>query len=164
MRKHEEKKIGKNVYRVTQLPFTEGRGAALRLAKIAGPALAEAFGGIDSEVNLEDMDVGNMAGAFNTLLMSMTEEDLKYFTDLFAENSEVETGPQAWVPLHRDIDDYFSEDYSAWLGWMAFAIKVNFASFFGGGQNIARLLKKVKQSQSQPVSTGKAGDSSQVSE
>ena len=120
----ETKKIGGCEYKVTQLGAVKGRGAFLRLVKCLGPMLAGLAG---KGGKVADIDVGAL---FSRL--DLTEDDLTFFCDTFAEKTFV-TLPDGKMPrLDKVFDEHFAGSYSYMVQWLAFAVKVNFADFFDG--------------------------------
>ena len=81
--KTESKTIGGLEYRVSQLGAIKGRAAFLRLVRCLGPML----GGLvskDGKVKSKDFDIGELFAK-----MTIEEQDLTYFCDLFAEKTFV---------------------------------------------------------------------------
>ena len=120
MFKCESKKIGACEYRVTQLGAVAGRGAFLRLVRALGPMLAglATAGG--------KVDLGEVFGR-----LELSEADLTYFCDLFAEKTFVMLPDGKMPRLDKCFDEHFAGSYLFMVQWLAFAVKVNFADFFG---------------------------------
>ena len=122
--KTEEKKIGPCTYKVTQLGAIKGRAAFLRLVKVLGPMLGGAVDQ-DGKVRDKDFDLGKLFAS-----MTLDEDDLTYFCDLFGERTFV-VKPDGKMPrLDNVFDEHFAGQYIDMVQWLAFAVKVNFADFF----------------------------------
>ena len=150
MFKFEKKKIGAHTYYVTQLNALVGRKALVRLAKFLGPALASA-------------GKGNVTDALASVAENLSEVDVEYFCDLFAEKTVVTGGKydEGEPDLHLIFDEHFAGEYLEMVQWLAFAFQVNFASFFAGA---ARQMAKQKAasnttSGSETEPTGTSGGS-----
>lgn len=125
----EERKIGENTYAVTQFGAKQGRKVLFRLTKMLGPAMAGLVkGGFSGE---------GVASALQTFSESAQEADFDYLCDAFAEVTVVRqpvvstAGNEIKVALAKVFDTHFRGHYGNMLLWLAFAVEVNFASFFG---------------------------------
>lgn len=155
----EEKQIGENVYRVTTLGAKAGRDLLVRLVKIAGPTIGEIVKGIDATAaakgskkgegfDLGDVGLDAVASALEKLSESISERDFAYLSDTLATRTEIvypADGGRA-VPLANVYDNHFAGSYGELFGWLAFALGVNYQSFFGGSTGGALLanLRKLK--------------------
>lgn len=117
MRKQESDTIGEHTYTVTQLGALQGRVAATRLARIVGPLMGSA---------------GDAGAALGRLAGALHEDDVNYFCDLLAPLTTVSGGAYgSKAPRLQDIfDAHFAGHYFEMAKWLAFALKVNFGSFF----------------------------------
>lgn len=118
MRKTEKKQIGRHTYHVTQLGARDGARTLARLAKLLGPAFAA-------------MSDGREAEALSSLTERIGPDDLDTMIDVFAPCTRVDLAGK--MPLLSDIfDAHFIGLYDEMLGWLVFAVQVNFSSIFGG--------------------------------
>lgn len=130
MAAYQQRLIGKHRYRVRPLPYGEGWPLFLRLARVAGPALAEALGTADGG-DIGELDVAKVAPALKTLLANLDEETFRSAQDQLAEATEVEVQPGKWPQLSTVMELHFSGQYMEALQWLAFALEVNFGGFLG---------------------------------
>jgi hypothetical protein len=149
--KQESARIGAHTYKVTQLDALKGRRAFTRLAKLLGPAFAQLQG--------EGTDDEKVARALTSLVDRMSEDDVDFFCDAFAELTEVSGGAykKAAPQLDTVFATHFAGNYLEMTRWLIFAMKVNFSSFFGGAG--ALLGQAASASTSPTTSTGSSGDS-----
>lgn len=129
MLKPETKTIGDHSYTTTQLDAVRGRRVFMRLARIVGPAFAE-MGGSQDETGL--------ARAFGVAIKNLSEDDLDYFCDVFADATTVTGGKYgAKAPLLKDVFSlHFAANYGDMTAWLVFCMKVNFGSFFGSAAQL----------------------------
>lgn len=148
--KQESKLIGQHTYKVTQLDALKGRRAFTRLVKLLGPAFASMGDGDDD---------AKVARGISALVDRMSEDDVDYFCDVFAELTEVSGGSykKASPQLDTVFATHFAGNYFELTQWLIFAMKVNFSSFFGGAG--ALLGQVASASSSLTTSTGSSGDS-----
>lgn len=143
-------RIGVHQYKVTELDAVLGRRVFVRLLKIAGPALAKLEGGLDE---------GALASALTDLLTRLEPSDFDYFCDTFASVTEVSGGK--YSKTSPQLDDVFSlhfaSNYLDMFAWLAFCLKLNFASFFSGAAQLLGQLA-ASRSASPKESTGGSGD------
>lgn len=104
-----------------------------------------------------------LEGNLDAALDKLTEADFDYFCDLFAKTTQVH-GPDmkegAWPYLSDIFAVHFAGRYLEMMRWLAFALGVNFSSFFGGiGDAIKELGEKANALQSPKASTGTSGAS-----
>jgi len=145
--KSESKQIGKHRYTVTQLDAVRGSKAALRLAKVVGPALS-AYSGEDAE-----------SKAISALLSNLEEKDFDYLRETLSSATTVAGGK--YGEREPALDDvfavHFAGNYGEMIGWLAFAVKVNFASFFSGVGELLSALGSASPSTTTQGSTGSSG-------
>ncbi len=104
-------------YKVTQLGAKEGRRLLTRLVKVAGPMMAGA-------------GTGDVSGALERALGGLKDEDVDFLCDTLARSTEVQVD-STHQPLLADIfDSHFAGNYHNLMKWLAFALEVNFGSFF----------------------------------
>ena len=122
--------IAPYTYEVTQLDAVKGRSAFVRLSNLMGKVFATAT--TDKAV------LGNM-------LMTLRDEDLTYFCDLFGELTTVTGGE------HEDKTPYlkgmlfrthFAGRYDLMTEWLVFCIQANFQSFF---DRLPELMERLGQ-------------------
>jgi hypothetical protein len=124
MFKTEERVIGASTYMVSQLGAIAGRAAFLRLVKALGPALG---GLVSAGGKLRgDIDFGDLISR-----VQLSEGDLSYFCDLFAQKTFVKLEDGKMPRLDNVFDAHFAGKYMDLVQWLAFCVKVNFADFFG---------------------------------
>lgn len=174
----EDRRIGEHTYRVRQLKFSKARPLQLVVLRAIGPtfaALLEQPSGsrltsiLDGEVNLRS--------ALDEFSNALSEDDYRRITEGLAEQSwivDAEThglaptgqgSEQGCAVLSPSVcEEHWPPRYNEFLGWLAFAIEVNFASFLGGKLNVKAALlglaKATSASTSPTASTGTSGESS----
>lgn len=139
-----KKRIGAFTYHVTQLDAKSGSRALLRLLKIAGPAL-------------EAGEKGGETAAGTKLVEMLSEKDFDYFCELLAGQTTVTGGSydeDAEPALDNLFDQHFASNYLDMFAWLAFALEVNFGSFFVGVvAKLAAMAAKAKALESGTAST-----------
>lgn len=116
--------IGAYTYTVFPLTAIPGRRAFVRLAKALGPALGVA-------ATVKEGDETGMVNAFARLMGALSEDDVDYFCDLFAQSTTVRMGKDE--PKLFDIFDiHFAGRYMEMFRWLAFCVGVNYGDFFAG--------------------------------
>ena len=150
-------------YRVAQLGWKEGRTALVRLLKVVGPSVGEAFKLAQVEPGKKfELDRSVSAAAvgalFTELAQRLTEEDFAYLTDIMVPKTEVHRGGDAWVRLSDEIHWHFAGDYWRCFKWLAFCLEVNYLGFFeergGLGSWLGQVRTKASASPSPSTSTG----------
>lgn len=156
-----DKVIGATRYRVTQLGAKKGREMLVRLVKLAGPGLAAGLAGL-SKADGKDTEAPMaraLSDALYDLATRLTVEEFNGITDELAKHTTIVLGDLE-PRLSDKFDDHFSGKYDEMLRWAAFALEVNFKSFFvgsgGGGGLMTRLsaLMTAPPSPSPTTSTG----------
>ncbi|NIR31649.1 MAG: hypothetical protein GWN84_20525 [Gammaproteobacteria bacterium] len=176
--KQEDRQIGDHVYRVRQLPYKQGRALIPVLLRALGPSfaalleggLAAAREGQDKLLEL-DFDLRSAVAEFTA---SLSEQDLTRLTDELATRSWIVDPPEGYptesdtseagcTHLPRVEEEHWPPRYHEWLSWLAFAVEVNFGSFFGGKLNVQTALSGLQRaaspSRSPKNSTGRSGGS-----
>lgn len=174
--KQEDRRIGEHVYRVRQLPYKEGRALMPVLLRALGPtfatlletAMSGARGG-----ELLELDF-NLRSAVNEFAVSLSEQDLSRITDELAKRSWIVDPPEGYPQVTGSSEagcahlpgveaEHWPPRYHEWLGWLAFAVDVNYASFFGGKLNVQTALSGLQRaaspSPSPTDSIGRSGGS-----
>ena len=177
MREVHERDIGDVGFKVEQLPGIQGRRVLVRLYKLFGPSIGALIGSSDigspgQTVTMDDIDLSSVGNAITRLALDIREEDLDYLCKTFGDHTQVrmpgfEEGQ--WLPLKKiGHDNIWHGRYKTMFLWLAFALEVNYADFFGGLGGASALLdslkerhaKRKEQSTSPSTSTGKSGESS----
>ncbi len=137
----QKKKLGPNTYVVTQFGARIGRGVLFRLTTMIGPAAGGLLKGGLSEAGL--------AGALTAWSTTAKPEEFDWLCDQFASCSKVETPLSTGAAITLDLadqsvfDDHFVGRYDEMIGWLAFAVSVNFSSFlFGKGGVLSALAEQ----------------------
>lgn len=138
----QEKKIGANTYVVTQFGAKVGRRVMFRLVKMLGPMLGGFVKG-----GFSGAAVGSALQSFSE---AAGEDDFDWLCDAFAEVTTVKKPLKATnakelpIELEKVFDDHFRGHYGDMILWLAFAVEVNFSSFFSeigsGDPRLAALL------------------------
>lgn len=136
-------------YKVLPVDLDSGVPALVRLIKIASPLI----GAFTS---------GDVAKVLETLPIALDEKDVLYFADLFGKSSFYADGDK-WIPLIRQPQNFrslhFAGEYTRFLKWMTFNIKVNFGPFFNGAMGeIASALAKKASALKSTHGNGSQGD------
>lgn len=119
----QEKLIDGVNYQVSPMAFGVGRQALLRFIKLASPIMSSV---LENKGSMETA----AAAALRVLPAVLSEEDLKYFATEFGRYSRYQHDNK-WVPLPPENQElHFAGRYSAFFGWLAFSIEVNFGPFF----------------------------------
>lgn len=121
--KVEEKKIGEDIYVVTQLGAQKGRKVLFRLSRILGPVSAGLFTG--------GLSQNSLIQAAGQWAEHASEEDFDYFCETFSGNTMIKqtlsNGEAITKPLN--FDTHFAGKYGDMVVWLTFCIKVNFNDF-----------------------------------
>lgn len=137
-RKTESKHIGRYTYRVTQLGATEGVRLLATITRVLGPSLPSFAGDGPSamveglKALTERLDAPTLEGVISTLAPT---------TRVVVQGKE---------PLLSSIyEEHFVGEYAELLGWLAFAIGVNYADFFRGlGPTLSGMVDQGSESPS----------------
>lgn len=127
-----EKKIGDNIYVVSQFGAKQARRVQFRLIKALGPAMAGLMKGGVSSAGV-GLAVGHALQAFAE---SSQEVDIEYLYDAFASVTKVRQPIQSSGAneITLDLEKVFDSHFRGHIGnmnlWFAFAVEVNFSSFF----------------------------------
>ena len=125
-----EKKIGETTYRVTPFGARKGRSVLFLLSKLLGGTLGA----------LKDAEGGDVLAGISAALgawaLSAREEDFEAVCTALEGGSEFRMAVGAdvavWQSLATHFDQHFVGKYDEMIGWIAFALEVNFSSFFVG--------------------------------
>lgn len=159
MLKKESKDICDVKYTVTQLPYSIGHKLLLRLYKVIGPAVAEAFA---NAPDLKDSAIGDLplqkigpalGAAAGRLAQDLSESDFDYMVDTLAEYTLIEVDGKTKKLSADEREFRFAGNYLELFQWIGFALRVNFLGFSNGRdvltQALARAREMAAQSQSQ---------------
>lgn len=121
MRSPETREIGEHTFEVTPLGFTAGRKLFVRLSRAFGPAIGHLSTGRPQD----------LAAALSSALEGLSDEDLNHVSEIFGETTRVVQG--AKMPyLSKDLrETLFAGRILLFFQWIAFALEVNYADFFG---------------------------------
>lgn len=120
--KTEKARIGEYEYAVTQLDAKKARRALARVAKYIGA-----------------LQSGEGEEGFAKAMALLTEDDVDYFCDLFAEFTTVKIGKEE-PNLDSIFGMHFAGKLDEMLQWLGFAAKVNFGAFFAKASAKAKAL------------------------
>ena len=109
-------------FEVTQEGFATGRAIFVRVAKAIGPALALIAEGS-----------GRLAPALKSAVEGLNDQDLDYLAEKFGASTRYSTdGGVKWPYLSAaDREELFGGNLLLFFEWIAFALEVNYADFFG---------------------------------
>lgn len=151
----ETRVIGDYTYRVTQLTTTAGQEVLVRLTKMAGPSGASFIEGLAgaATIDIEAALASGLAEAVREASLRLSAEDLKFVTTAMSKVTEVlieDRAPQLSVLYEQ----HFAGRYDEWVAWLAFALEVNFKSFFAGSGGLlgklGRILSKLGLASTSP--------------
>lgn len=156
-REQHERTIGPHTYRVTLLGAKEGERMAWKLAKLLMPSAAAAADGfaaapvkpsaVQGEEGVAEM-IAMVIGAswgLTRLIELVDPLELEQMQARLAQHTEVLIGRDQEKPLASNFDDHFAGHYD-WLSqWFAFALEVNFSSFFAvsASADVGALAKRI---------------------
>ena len=154
-----ERQLGEHVYKVTLLGAKAGRAMSVRLLKLLGPALSSFLEGLAVGKDGEQALALGAAEAMRALVKQLTAEDCASIMDELAKATVVVLDAEREPQLDRIFDDHFAGRYDQMLQWFAFALEVNFRSYFLDWLSDRGLLDRVMRliasaSQSPTASTG----------
>lgn len=134
----EERRLGDTTYRVTTIGALKGRGLMVRLGKLGGQSLASFLDGLASGKTVLDAAVAvGIAEAIREISARLTEEEFAAICDELALHTILVFDEKE--PRLKDVfDTHFAGNYGELVQWFAFALEVNFRSFFGGSGGVAR--------------------------
>lgn len=137
MRKPRTKTIDGKEYTVAILNARQGYSMYLEIAKMVGPALADASASVDlnkGAKGLMDADAGTfLARAVGLLAGGLNSQQVMSIVNTLAENTLVND-----MPLHRILDDHFAGDFIGMTKWLLFALEANFGNFSESLQDLVK--------------------------
>lgn len=133
----EERVIDGTWFQVTQLPPMRSTLLVNRLAKSAGPALLSAV----AEGKVDELDARSVIQGFAKLLQNLSDDDLKaIITELLAVSfAELPQNKERVPIMPHMFDEVFADRMPTMFKVLAFALEVNYRSFFGGA--VKRLVE-----------------------
>jgi hypothetical protein len=146
MLRTEDETIDGHTYRVTMLPVSKGRRLLAELFKVAGPALGDLASAAAGAKGVSEVKVESLAGALRQLADRLEPAFLdRLCEELAASTQLVLDGGARAVPLKQEMEFHFAGRYGAMFKWIAFALKVNYADFFGAWSGGVRALQQKAQ-------------------
>jgi hypothetical protein len=143
-------------YTVTQLPGRASLRTLARVARIFGP--------------VADVSSG-LVPAIVAALKKLDLEDVVVLAEELAESATVRQGvvtrDRSHVDVPLDLDEHFAGKVGPMLEWIAFALEVNYASFFADlaqtmGEGAASIKAAASAFRSTSESAGPASESPQA--
>jgi hypothetical protein len=159
-----ERQIGEHVYRVRPMMPKRILRTAPILGKLVVPALGHlidnAKGGKISDVLGADVSGLSFGAAAQALVAAWEQPKIDELIEELAASTEVGLdGCSRWPLLSTCFDAHFSGRTKEMLGWIAFAVEVQYGDFFAGllaGAGRAQATMG-QASQSQSISAGLSG-------
>jgi len=165
VRESREKTIGGTCYRVLQLGAKDGRSMLVQLTKLLGPALANGLSGLGESkaTEVESAMASALGNALHDLALRLDDREVAAILDKLALSTELVLGADHVPRLDKVFDDHFAGKYDELLQWAAFALEVNFGSFFGGSSGASGLLGRLSQlmrsASTSPITSSLSGTS-----
>ena len=159
------KQIGGRHYRVTQLGAAKGTKLMVRLFKLLGPPVSQFLSGVAKDgkaVNIADIQMESVSEAVMELSQLITEDEMEHVISTLSRVTQVsDDGKQGWGSLDEIRELIWAGNYIEMFKWLAFALEVNYAGFFGasGFGAVASALKAKSASTSPKASTGTSTES-----
>jgi hypothetical protein len=122
MRPPQTKTISGTKYTVTPLETSTGLKMLTRLLRILGPSVKD----IRSFGDLKAMALV----AFGSLAERLEDADVEAIVQTLAASTKVGNDPKKQPALSTIFELHFSGDYLPLFQWLAFALEVNFGTFF----------------------------------
>jgi hypothetical protein len=150
--KKESATINGQKYEVTQLPYSAGHRLLLRLYKVLGPALAEAFA---NAPDLKDSSIGDLplrkigpalGAAATRLAQDLSEEDFDHMVETLAEYTRLIDDTGRPKKLDADAREFhFAGNYLELFQWLGFALRVNYLGFSNGRDVLTQALARARE-------------------
>jgi len=125
---HTDREIGGVKFRIRPLPFKPARKVFVRLANVAGPALAHLAAGT-AQVG----DLG-LAKAVSAALGAVSDVDLEWLADQYQECQYSLDGGRSWPFLDAERRDALFSDparFPLFFAWLGACLEVQFVGFSG---------------------------------
>ena len=164
MREPAEKHIEEHVYRVRPMVPTKVLQTAPILGRLFLPALGKLVGGAASgagsigDVLESDLSGVDFGGAAQVLMAAWDQPQIDMLVSELAKTTEVCIDGNKWPRLADIFDVHFSGRTKEMLGWLAFAVEVQYGDFFGGLRGAVGRAQALKGSQSPSTSAGQSGE------
>lgn len=148
--KSEERTIGDNTYRVTQLVSKDARPTLIRLFKLLGPSIGQMVEDAMAGRSINP-DIG-VGVAISQLADRISEDDLERLIDTLVQNKTLARKTENGWPLldKAGFDVHFTGRIGEMFKVLAFALEVNFQDFLGGLRSAAQSLFKGKGTSASP--------------
>lgn len=132
--KVEERTIGRARYKVSQLGFGDARKVLTRGGRVLAPAVGQLEGVKFGKVL--DLDLSALGAAFTAFFDRLTDEELDFFVQTFAAQTQVKIGSGNWQPLASVMELHFAgpEGLRESVGWLRFCAELNFGPFSKGSE------------------------------
>jgi hypothetical protein len=157
----EERLLGRFKYKVTQVGHRDALDLLSRLGRIVSPALK-------SNLTKASKDGGALFEGLRDLVSQIDDAQINHFAKVLGKKTLVFTNPakpEFSISLEADghRDELYPPDHLLeFFEWLAFALEVNFSTFFvGAGSRLGLLSPKAKASsgfdspqESTPASSG----------
>lgn len=117
---------GSRKLKVTKFAARHGLRVLTRIARVVGPAMAEAAGGRKGEPEAA------VTKSLRAAIEQVTPEEVDWLVDEFAAQTTVDLngkGMEVRLSSGDTFDQIFADDYAAILGWFRFCLELNFAGF-----------------------------------
>lgn len=131
-----DREINGTHYTVRMLNGTKGKALLTRLFKLAGPALADILAGIKDAQSVQEMKLDGVADAVRSFASRLPDNELNEITLILAEHTEITIAGGKPMALKQLADSHFAGNYREMFSWIAFALEVNYADFFGGSDGL----------------------------
>lgn len=143
--------IGDYRYRVTQLGVTQGLEVMAELAKMLLPGMGGMASGGLGKILQADTGSQQFAMAATKLAQAIDSAKVQKVVKVLAKTTAVfgEGFGDAGAPLDIHLEDHFAGRYGELVGWMKFALEVNYGNFFEGLKNSGLLQPDTEDEQEQ---------------
>lgn len=153
----ETREISGRHFQVTQLPGRESLRMFTRLTRLFGPALGAVAKDEAQIASLLETDVAGLGGAIARLCEELDPDDILSIAGAFAKHSKValEGTTDSFVELNDAIFDVtFQGRMDMLMGWIVFALEVNYSSFLD-----ASPLRRLRDAKAQTGSQSPSAES-----
>ncbi|KKN75988.1 hypothetical protein LCGC14_0375450 [marine sediment metagenome] len=139
--------IGNHTFKVSQLPASKARKLLVRLFKVAGPSLGkvlESLKGKNGKTGLNDLNLGKISEGLALLANNVFEDDFEYVVNALLEGERIIYHVDGkWPVLSLETSDIlFAGKLDQMFKLIAFALEVNFSSFFAGSGGLTNAIKR----------------------
>ncbi len=142
-----EKTIGNHTFKVTQLPASKARKLLIRLFKVSGPSLGKVLEGLkgkDGKASLNDLNLEKISEGIALLATNVFEDDFEYVVAALLEGERISYHVDGKWPVLtlESSDNLFAGKLDQMFKLIAFALEVNFSSFFAGSGGLTNVIKR----------------------